>query len=87
MLENTINYYEAFYRRQWNEFADDYKAKMAKGIVAFEITVNDLQAKKKISQNRIQTEKQKIIDTLSESGDTNEQISAQYMIKEGLVNK
>ena len=87
MLENTINYYEAFYRRQWNEFTDDCKAKMAKGIVAFEITVNDLQAKKKISQNRSQTEKQKIIDTVSESGDTNEQIIAQYMIKEQVANR
>ncbi|HEY0041143.1 MAG TPA: hypothetical protein VGB71_10800, partial [Flavisolibacter sp.] len=38
------------YKQQWNKFPEDYKAKMAKGIVAFEITVNDLQAKKKLSQ-------------------------------------
>jgi transcriptional regulator len=50
VLENTINYYEASYKQQWNKFPDDDKAKMGKGIVDFEITVNDLQTKKKLGQ-------------------------------------
>lgn len=49
------------------------------GIVAFEIIVKDLQAKKKLSQNRTETEKEKIIDTLSKSNDNNEQVIADYM--------
>ena len=52
---------------------------MSKGIVAFEIVVTDLQAKKKLSQNRTDAEKQKIINTLSKSNDTNEQLIAGYM--------
>lgn len=81
VLEATIDNYETSYRQQWNNFPEDYKLKMSKGIVAFEITITDLQAKKKLSQNRTDTEKQKIIDTLSKSHDTNEQLIANYMKK------
>jgi transcriptional regulator len=38
---------------------------MSKGIVAFEMNVTDLQVKKKLCQNRMDTEKKKIIETLS----------------------
>ena len=59
---------------------------MIKGIVAFKIKVNHLQAKKKLSQNRTDTEKKKIIKTLSKSANTNEKIIAEYM-KKNLSNK
>lgn len=49
ILEATIDYYESSYRKQWEGLPEDYKSKMAKGIVAFEIRVDDLQAKKKLS--------------------------------------
>ncbi len=79
ILEMTINNYEKTYKQQWDHFPDDYKLKMAKGIVAFEILVTDLQAKKKLSQNRTESEKERIIDVLSKSKDTNEQYIAEYM--------
>ena len=79
VLEATIDNYEIAYRQQWDHYPDDYKLKMAKGIVAFEIVVTDLQAKKKLSQNRTDAERQKIIDHLSKSNDTNEQLIADYM--------
>lgn len=79
VLEKTIDNYEISYRQQWNNFPEDYKLKMSKGIVAFEISVTDLQAKKKLSQNRTDTEKQKIIENLSKSNDCNEQLIAEYM--------
>jgi len=79
VLEATIDNYEIEYRQQWDHYPHDYKLKMAKGIVAFEIVVTDLQAKKKLSQNRTETEQQKIIDHLSKSNDTNEQLIAGYM--------
>lgn len=82
VLETTINNYETAYQQQWNNFPEDYKLKMINGIVAFEITVTDLQAKKKLSQNRTATEKQKIIEQLSKSNDTNEKLIAHYMSKE-----
>lgn len=79
ILETTIDNYETSYRQQWDILPEDYKLMMSKGIVAFEILVTDLQAKKKLSQNRTDTEKQKIIDILSKSKDTNEQRIAEYM--------
>jgi transcriptional regulator len=57
---------------------------MSKGIVAFEILVTDLQAKMKLSQNRTETEQIKIIETLSQSKETNEKIISEYM-KENLL--
>lgn len=86
ILEATIDNYETSYRQQWDSFPEDYKLKMSKGIVAFEILVTDLQAKKKLSQNRTDMEQRKIINTLSKSKDTNEKITAEYM-HENLSNK
>ena len=79
VMESTINNYDALYEQQWNRLLGDYKVKMLKGIVAFEIVVADLQAKKKLSQNRTETEQQKIIYTLSKSNTTNEHLIADYM--------
>lgn len=79
VLEATIDNYENAYRQHWDNFPMEYKVKMSKGIVAFEVVVTDLQAKKKLSQNRAETEKARIIDTLSTSTDTNEQAIAAYM--------
>jgi transcriptional regulator len=86
-LEATIDNYEIGYRRQWDNFPDEYKRKMAGGIVAFEITVTDLQAKKKLSQNRTTLEQQRIIEHLSRSHDNNDQTIAHYMQKEASSGK
>lgn len=82
VLETTINNYESAYQQQWNSLPEDYKLKMINGIVAFEIAVTDLQAKKKLSQNRTGTEKQNIINSLSKSNDSNEKLIALFMSKE-----
>ena len=81
VLEATIENFETSYRQQWDNFPKDYKVKMANGIVAFEVIVTDLQAKKKLSQNRSEKEQQKIIETLSKSNNTNEKLIAEFMNK------
>ena len=81
VLEATIDNYEASYKQQWDKLPDEYKLKMSKGIVAFEVVVTDLQAKSKLSQNKTDIEKQRIIDSLSKSIDSNEQHIAEYMQK------
>jgi transcriptional regulator len=43
------------------------------------VVVTDLQAKKKLSQNRSEAEKEKIISQLSQSDDSNENRIAEYM--------
>jgi transcriptional regulator len=79
LLEETIKTYELDYLKQWNGLSDDYKQKMMNGIVAFEIVVEDLQAKAKLSQNRVETEQDHIIETLRKSEDTTEREIATYM--------
>lgn len=82
LLQKTIETYEYSFAKKWNEFSEDYKQRMIQGIVGFKIKIEDIQAKKKLSQNRTETEKAKIIYTLSKSTDTNERTIAEYMKNE-----
>lgn len=79
LLAQTIKYYDADYLKQYDALPDEYKQRMMKGIVAFEIVVDDLQAKKKLSQNRTEKEQENIIESLGKSGDQNEKDIAGYM--------
>lgn len=83
LLESTIDNYEASYKQQWDSFPEEFKLGLSKGIVAFDIIVSDLQAKKKLSQNKTENERLNIVHSLSKSADTNEQVIADYMRKDG----
>jgi transcriptional regulator len=84
LLEETIKNYELDYLKQWDSLSVDFKNRMINGIVAFEIVVDDLQAKAKLSQNRTEKEQQNIIDDLSKSTDNVVKGIADYMSK---INK
>jgi transcriptional regulator len=79
VLEKTIQYYEAAYQQQWSQLPEKFKAGIIKGIVAFEITVTNLQAKYKLSQNRTDNEKKRIIESLAQSENSSEQELAEMM--------
>lgn len=81
ILNATVANYEMGYKAQWEGLPEQYKVNLAKGIVAFEIVVTDLQAKQKISQNKTESEQHKIIDSLSKSDDSNARFIAEYMRK------
>lgn len=81
LLENSIHDYEPAYMQQWSELPSTFKHKMLNGIVAFELAIDDLQAKKKLSQNKTLTEQRNIIDNLSHSQDSNAVLTAEYMRK------
>ena len=81
LMEKMISQYDTVYLDQWNNLPDEFKTKMLKGIVAFEIKVTSLQAKNKLSQNRSETERQSIINALEKSNDANELQIAGYMKK------
>lgn len=82
LLDETILNYEAVYKLQYDKLPDHYKDGLAKGITAFEIEVTEVQAKKKLSQNKTDTERKNIINSLSKSTDSSENAIAQYMEKE-----
>lgn len=79
LLEQTIQFYEAEYLAQWNSLSQDYKLRMMNGITGFEIVVDDLQGKKKISQNRSEKEQENIIAQLNASPLSTEKGIAAYM--------
>jgi transcriptional regulator len=81
VLNATVANYEMGYKAQWEGLPEQYKVNMAKGIVAFDIVITDLQAKKKISQNKTESERHRIIDSLSKSDDSNANLIAEYMLK------
>jgi transcriptional regulator len=79
LLEEMIQYYDAHYLKQWDGLSETYKQNMMKGIVAFEIVVDDLQAKAKLSQNRTEKERENIINELTQAENSNEKEIAEYM--------
>lgn len=89
LLKHTINTFESAYLKQWEALPEQYRLKMMSGIVAFEIEVTDLQAKKKLSQNRSALERENIIHTLGKSSATNEREIAAYMssLASGMKNQ
>lgn len=79
LMEQMIMTYEADYKQQWDKLPSDFKSKMLNGIVSFEITVTDLQAAKKLSQNKTAAERQSISAELSASSDSNEREIGRFM--------
>ena len=79
VMESMIEDFEPSYKKQWNSLSEEYKSKMAKGVVAFEIKVSRLQYKEKLSQNKKESERKSIIQSLSQSENTQEKTIAEYM--------
>lgn len=81
ILEESINFFKKGYQAQWASLSESYKSNMIQGIVAFEMEVSEIQAKKKISQNRSEKEQAQIAQALSQSTLSHERQIADYMKK------
>lgn len=81
LIEKTILFYETAYKQQWDTLPANYRTGLLNGIVAFTIVVTDLQAKKKLSQNKTRAEQQNIIRALSAGTSSHELDIADYMKK------
>lgn len=81
-LDLMIDFFEKEYKMQWDSLPTLYREGMAKAIVPFRIRVNEIQAKKKISQNRTATERERIIATLEKENNTAANAIADMMKKE-----
>lgn len=79
LLEKQIHAFEQAYLEQWRRLSQDYKNAMVKGIVAFEIPVEKLEAKRKLSQNKSENDRKNVMNHLLDSdSDTVRQIGG-YM--------
>lgn len=81
ILEEMIKTYEPAYSAQWNGLSDKFRKGMMNGIVAFELEVADLHGKKKLSQNKTEEERERIIKHLEKSENTAEKEIAAYIKK------
>lgn len=78
-LEQMIQFYDKDYKKQWDNLSDKFKKGMIKGIVAFDLEVSDLQGQKKLSQNKSEIERKRIIQELEQSNNTVEKDLASYI--------
>lgn len=73
VLEKMINSFEPNYQEQWNTLDNTYKNNLLKGIESFEIDVEEIQGKEKLSQNKTAKERTNIKNHLLQQDDTNAQ--------------
>ena len=84
ILHELIPMFEPAYADQWASLSDAYRQRMLGHIVGFEIAVTKIEAKFKLSQNRLKDEQQKVIDSLSVASDTVVSGTAILMQQQGL---
>lgn len=87
LLHELVVLSEPAYSNQWTSLSESYRTRMLSHIVGFEIAVRKIEAKFKLSQNRTSEERQKIIDSLITTTDTNGSATAELMLKQGLGAK
>lgn len=82
LLEETFEVFEPKFREQWVTLPDDYRNELLDGIVAFEIIVTNIEGKFKLSQNRTEGDRERIIENLGEKKDKVKADIAEFMKKE-----
>lgn len=78
-LEAMMDSFEPEYKSQWAALSQEYKERMLKGIVAFELAVDRMQFNEKLSQDNKVEERSNIIEALGASKDSSERTIADYM--------
>lgn len=79
VLQATMRLYEPEYEAQWDSLPELYQSRMKSGIIAFEVDVHTLEGNYKLSQNKTDDEKERIITTLLSSDRTEIQEIGAYM--------
>ena len=83
-LHRMITTFKSSYMAQWSELNEQYRSRMMKQIVGFEIRAKRLEAKFKLSQNRTKGEQARVIQCLNQSKNSNVSRVAELMQQEGL---
>jgi len=83
LLKKLIGDHEPAYAAQWKALAPDYQQKMLSGIVAFELSVENLQCKLKLNQHR--PESHASMHQMYAAGTTDERALAVWMERLGLA--
>ncbi len=84
VLLETIACFEPTYLEQWRGLNEEFRARMLSEIVGFEISVERLEAKFKLSQNRPRADQARVIQSLEASDDSAISGVAELMKDQGL---
>ncbi len=84
ILVETITSFEQAYLEQWQNLNEGFRTKMLSQIVGFEIPVDRLEAKFKLSQNRPRIDQARVIQALESSTDSTVSAVARLMKEQGL---
>jgi len=87
VLHELIPMFEPAYAEQWASLSQTYRERMLSHIVGFEITVTEIEAKFKLSQNRTKEEQENVIASLGAASDTAVSGTAALMREQGLGRK
>jgi transcriptional regulator len=80
LLRELVTTYERSFERPWpGELPEDYRDKLIRGIVAFEIPITRLEGKFKLNQNRPAEDMQGVIEHLAHSSDPDDGAVAAMM--------
>jgi transcriptional regulator len=69
VLKRLIDEHDVPYRQRWDEFDPDFRERMKSAIVAFEIVVDRLDAKFKLSQNRPAADRAGVLAAMHRAGE------------------
>jgi len=70
LLIDLTSRFDPSYYQQWLRLSEEYRDKMVRRIVAFEIKANRVETKFKLGQNRTQEEQDNLIRALEQSSDS-----------------
>lgn len=84
VLEDLIAQFDIPYQAQWQSLSSEYRTRMLRHIVAFELVASRVETKFKLSQNRTNAEQENVIRALADSPDSAVAGTAALMRQQGL---
>ena len=79
LLEESFEVFESSFKKQWDTLPADYRDDLLEGIVAFEIEVTRIEGKFKLSQNRTEGDRERIVQNLGKSDEKVKSDIARFM--------
>jgi transcriptional regulator len=84
LLQELIALFDQAYLEQWSSLSDDYRLRMIRHIVGFEIQVTRIETKFKLSQNRTRADQESVIWALEQNPHSAATEVARLMRQQGL---
>jgi transcriptional regulator len=84
LLKELIAHFDSKYAEQWPSLSEQYRSRMLKHIVGFELVATRVETKFKFSQNRTRADQESVIQSLATSSDSTVSAVAALMKQRGL---